>query len=86
MEKMARIEDISRNDTKDVFIKLNNRMKSSILDREDVDVLFVNYNKILENPKDSIHKIHDFFNSPEFSLKQMINCVDQKLYRKRRIK
>ncbi|MFC2168528.1 sulfotransferase domain-containing protein [Acidobacteriota bacterium] len=85
MEKMARIEDLSRNDTKDVFIKLNNRIKSSILDREDVEVLFVNYNKILENPKDSIQEIHDFFNSPEFSLEKMINCVDQKLYRKRRI-
>ena len=85
MEKMARIEDTSRSDTRDVFVKLNNMIKDLILDREDMDVLLVNYNQILKNPKDSIQKIHDFFNSSDFSLEQMLSCVDQKLYRKRRI-
>jgi hypothetical protein len=85
MEKMARIEDTSRSDTRDVFVKLNKMIKDLIMDREDMDVLFVNYNQILKNPKDSIQKIHDFFNSSDFSLEQMVSCVDEKLYRKRRI-
>lgn len=85
MEKMARINDTNRSDTRDVFVKLNNMIKDLILNREDMDVLLVNYNQILKNPKDSIEKIHDFFNSSDFSLEQMISCVDQQLYRKRRI-
>jgi hypothetical protein len=85
MEKMARINDTNRSDTRDVFVKPNNMIKDLILNREDMDVLLVNYNQILKNPKDSIEKIHDFFNSSDFSLEQMISCVDQQLYRKRRI-
>ncbi len=85
MEKMAHIEDTSRSDTRAIFVKLNNMIKDLILNREDMDVLLVNYNQILKNPKDSIEKIHNFFNSSEFSLEQMVSCVDQKLYRKKRI-
>jgi len=85
MEKMARIEDTSRSDTRDVFVKLNKMIKDLISSREDMDVLFVNYNQILKDSKNSIEKIHDFFNSSDFSLEQMVSCVDQKLYRKRRI-
>jgi len=85
MEKMARIEDISRSDTREVFVKLNTVIKDLILNRDDMDVLLVNYNQILKNPKESIQKIHDFLNSADFSLEKMLSCVDQKLYRKRRI-
>jgi hypothetical protein len=85
MEKMARIEDKNRSDTRDVFVKLNKMIKDLILKREDMDVLLVNYNKILTNPKDSIQKIHDFLDFSDLSIEQMVRCVDQKLYRKRRI-
>lgn len=85
MEKMARIEDTGRSDTRDVFVKLNTVIIDLISKREDMDVLLVNYNQILKNPKDNIRKIHDFLNSSNFSFEQMVGCVDQKLYRKRRI-
>ncbi len=85
MEKMARIEDNNRSDTRDVFVKLNTVIKDLIMKREDMDVLLVNYNQILANPKDSIKKIHDFLDSSDLSIEQMVSCVDQKLYRKRRL-
>ena len=85
MEKMARIEDTSRSETREVFIKLNTVIKGLILNREDMDVLLVNYNQILKNPKDSIQRIHDFLNSSDFSPEQMVSCVNQNLYRKRQI-
>ncbi len=85
MEKMARIKDAKRSDTRDVFVKLNKMIKDLILNREDTDVLVVNYNQILANPKDSIQEIHEFLDSSDFNLEQMVSCVDQKLYRKRRI-
>jgi hypothetical protein len=85
MEKMAHIEDKNRRDTRNVFVKLNKMIKDLILKREDMDVLLVNYNQILTNPKDSIQKIHEFLDSSDLSIEQMVSCVDQKLYRKRRI-
>ncbi len=85
MEKMARIDDTNRGDTRDVFVKLNTVMKDIILKREDMAVLLVNYNKILKDPKDSIQEIHDFLDSSDFRVDQMVRCVDQKLYRKRRV-
>lgn len=85
MEKMAHIEDTKRSDTRDVFVKLNTMIKDLISNRENMDVLLVNYNQILANPKDRIQEIYDFLDSSDFSFEQMVSCVDQKLYRKRRI-
>lgn len=85
MEKMAHIEDTKRSDTRDVFVKLNTMIKDLISNRENMDVLLVNYNQILADPKDRIQEIYDFLDSSDFSFEQMVSCVDQKLYRKRRI-
>ncbi len=81
MEKMAKIKDESRAETRDTFIKLNEMIKSMISKREDIDVLFVNYNNILEDPKNKIKAIYDFIGSPDQDLESMINTVDQSLHR-----
>ena len=84
MQKMANVKELNRSETREVFIKLNNVIKTLILKREDMDVLLVNYNQILKDPKNNIENIFGFLNSSELNLKKMIDCVDQKLYRKRR--
>jgi hypothetical protein len=84
MEKMAKIQDENREDTRIVFTKLNDMIMSRIKDREDIDVLFVNYNEIVANPAENVKKIYDFLDSTEFDLERMIATVDQSLYRKRR--
>ena len=84
MEKMADIVDSEREKTKDSFIKLNIMIKNLISEREDADVLIVNYNEILSNPSDNIKKIHDFLGIQELNLEEMISAVDKKLYRQRR--
>lgn len=83
MEKMADIADTDRDETRTVFIKLNTMIKKTIRERTDCEVLFVNYNKILSNPKDEIQQIIDFINVPEINRAAMINAIDTKLYRQR---
>ena len=84
MEKMAQITDENRNETKEVFLKLNSFIKKQIKERSDCNVLFVNYNRILEDPDQHIKEIHDFLNQQEADLKSMIKTVDKKLYRNRK--
>lgn len=84
MEKMAKIQDENREDTRIVFTKLNEMIIHQIKEREDIDVLFVNYNEIVANPSENIKKIYDFLGSAEFDLDKMIAAVDKSLYRKRR--
>jgi hypothetical protein len=84
MEKMARVHDDNRDETREVFVKLNRMIMKLIQEREDAEVLFVNYNEILADPSKEIKKIYDFLDSPDLDLEKMIASVDQALYRKRR--
>lgn len=84
MEKMAKIHDDNRDDTRIVFTKLNEMIMGKIKEREDTEVLFMSYNEIVANPVENIKKIYDFLGSSEFDLDRMIAAVDKSLYRKRR--
>ena len=50
MEKMAEIKDENRDETKRVFIGLNEMIKAQIKQRKDISVLFVDYNQIITKP------------------------------------
>ncbi len=84
MEEMIRAKDEERDDTKKAFIKLNNKTKKDIKEREDMQVLFVNYNEILSSPKKHLEEIHRFLKERNLDLDKMIEVVDGKLYRQRR--
>jgi len=86
MEKMAKINDKDRKETKKAFIKLNNMIKKQLKNRGDIKVLFVNYNDILSDPKKNIKKIQTFLHISDVDTDKMIKTVDNKLYRQRRIK
>lgn len=83
MEKMAGIKDKNREETREAFIKLNHMIKKQITSRDDMEVLLVNYNKILSNPREDIKKIQEFLGLPEDVIDRMIKVVDDKLYRQR---
>ena len=84
MEKMAKLQDQNREETKDSFVKLNNMIKGLITKREDIEVLFVNYNQIVADPKGQIRKIAEFLGHKDIDQAAMVAAVDAKLYRKRR--
>jgi len=83
MEKMARIHDENREETRESFLKLNEMIKDKMRGREDIKVLMVNYNDILSDPENNIRKIYDFLGSQAFAMEKMIKSVDQSLYRNR---
>ena len=84
MEKMAKIKDDERNITKESFRKLNEKMKTDLQIREDVDFLLINYNDILSNPKENINRIVKFLNLKNVEIKKMTDVIDNSLYRQRR--
>ena len=83
MEKMMKKKDENRIESKKNLVKLNNVIKKKIQEKKDLDVLFVNYNNTLKNPKNNIKKILDFLSLPYDNLDKMINAVDLKLYQSR---
>jgi len=85
MEKMIGKKDLSREETRESFVKLNSLIKNKMEEREDIDVLYVNYNNILENPRENLQKIKDFLDLPDDKLEKMVNAVDNRLYRQRRV-
>lgn len=84
MEKMSGIKDKNREETKKIFIKLNNMIKKQITNRNDIEVLYVDYNNILSNPKNHIKKIYNFLDMSDIDLAKIQEVVDKKLYRQRR--
>jgi len=84
MEKMAKLEDQDREETKASFIKLNDMIKDLITKRRDIQVLFVNYNQIVADPKGQVRKIAEFLGQKDINQAAMVAAVDAKLYRKRR--
>lgn len=84
MEKMAGISDDNREETKESFNKLNEKVKREIQSRDDMDVLLINYNDVLTHPESKIQKICDFIESPDIDTNVMMGAIDKRLYRQRR--
>jgi len=83
MQKMARIDNEDRKETNQAFTRLNNMIKNKISSAENIDCLFVNYNEILDFPVENIRKIHQYLNIPDIKFDDMLNVVDDRLYRNR---
>ena len=84
IKKMIKNIEFKRDETRDSILKLDKLIKNEIKKRNDISVLFVNYNEILDNPKESIKKILNFLNLPEDNLKEMVDTIDLKIYHNRR--
>jgi hypothetical protein len=84
MEKMAGIKDENRPETRKSFLKLNQMIKNFIANRDDVEVLYVNYNEMISNPEQSIRIMASFLNLSDANLDKMVQSIDKKLYRQRR--
>jgi hypothetical protein len=84
MEKMTGFKDTNREETRNIFLKLNKMVKSQIEKRNDIDVLFVNYNSIINDPDKNLKEIIDFLELTDVDLSDLKNVIDSKLYRQRR--
>jgi hypothetical protein len=84
MEKMAQVTDEGREDTKQSFKKLNEKVKKELRTKDNVDILFMNYNDVLKDPRTNVQKIGEFIGPYHFDTTKMIAVVDSQLYRQRR--
>lgn len=50
--------------------------------QENIDVVYINYNDLIENPRENIEKFHRFLGS-RLDAEKMIKVVDRSLYRNR---
>ena len=84
IQKMIKGKEFDRDETRDSILKLDKMIKNEIKNRNDISVLFVNYNQILENPKEKILEILNFLNLPTDNLEKMIATIDLRIYHNRR--
>jgi len=85
MEKMKKGEDLVRGEIKESLTRLLNHVKKLLASREDMDVLHVNYNRILRNPSQEISRIGEFLGE-EFNVEGAVSRVNETLYRNRAAK
>jgi len=84
MEKMARIKDQDREETKQSFRKLNEKIKKELQTKQNIDMLRINYNDLLKDATTHIHNICRFIGPYHFDTQKMVDVVDTQLYRQRR--
>ncbi|MCK5301437.1 MAG: sulfotransferase domain-containing protein [Thermoplasmatales archaeon] len=84
MEKMTGEKDKDRSKNKDSFQKLNKMIKQKIISREDIEVLFLNYNEIIKEQEKNIKKIISFLKMNDLDVEEMMSVIDPGLYRHRR--
>jgi hypothetical protein len=84
METMVQVTDENREETKQSFQKLNEKIMKDLQTKKQTEVLFVNYNDILKEPRTNIDRICQFIGPYRFEIPMMIAVVDNTLYRQRR--
>ena len=85
MEKMVGGRDEDREETRKAFLHLNAMIKKILIEREDVEILFVNYNEIIMDPRPYMEEILSFIGYTDVDVDAMVQTVDKQLYRQRRL-
>jgi len=85
MEKMSNVVDENREQTKQSFQRLNEKVKKEILSKENINVLFIHYNEMLKDPIPQVQRICEFLGTCEVDTTPMVSVVDKQLYRQRRV-
>ena len=68
---------------KELFVAHLEEVEAWLRSREDIEVLFVNYNRMLQEPGKGAERINRFLGGV-LDLESMVSMVDPKLYRNRR--
>lgn len=84
MEKMSQKVDENREQTKQSFKRLNEKVKKDLSTKDNIDVLVVNYNDLLKDPRPYVLRICEYLGPYPFDTDKMIAVVDAQLYRQRR--
>lgn len=58
-------------------------LKNYINSQDNMEVLYVSYNDLMEEPLDPVEEIIEFFDE-DLDLENMLDCIDENLYRNRK--
>ncbi|MBU0762115.1 MAG: sulfotransferase [Candidatus Altiarchaeota archaeon] len=83
MEKMTGKPDPNREETKQAFRKLGEKIKKEMGEREDMDVLYISHRKLLTEPNPEVERIIDFLGIDNLRLGDMVSAIDKRSYRNR---
>ncbi|MGM5482432.1 MAG: sulfotransferase domain-containing protein [Nanobdellota archaeon] len=83
MEKMLKKPDTQREKTKEIFTKLNSKVKRIMQQRQDIEYITINHNNLIYNPEKEINKIINFYNLDKNKMGEMISVIDPRSYRNR---
>ena len=83
MEKMMGKKDDNREETKNAFIRLNEKIKNMMGNRDDIEYIIISHRKLITHPETEIEKIIRFFNIDSGRKEKMIEAIDTSLYRNR---
>jgi LPS sulfotransferase NodH len=71
-----------KEESKEIYKRLNKSVKSDMMNRNDIDMITISYNDIIKNPKINIKKVSNFLNV-KVDVEKMIDVIDDSLYRHR---
>lgn len=75
-------DEVSDAELMAMFKKYRKMLKKTIDEHPDMEVIYVSYNQIMQNPKEGIESVDEFFNG-DLDKKKMLSVVDKDLYRNR---
>ena len=75
-------DEVSDAELMAMFKKYRKMLKKRIDEHPDMDVIYVSYNQVMQNPEKSIQSIDEFFNG-RLDKNKMLSVIDKDLYRNR---
>jgi len=84
MEKMMKVNESNKKETKELLKKLEDYITDFIEEDNNISPLYVNYNKLFNDPYPELVKICKFLGIPETKTKKMMFVIDPTLYKERR--
>ena len=75
--------DMTGEELSDIFEKHLEKIDKWLLAQGNIDVLYVNYNEVVANPRKNVNELNRFFKN-KLKVDQMCQVVDSSLYRQRK--
>ena len=67
-----------------IFTKQIENIKSSISSKNNIEIIYINYNETIKSPENNCIKIKNFLNDENIDLSKMIDSIDNNLYREKK--
>ncbi len=76
-------DDVSDEKLSKLYLQHLEEIKTWLKEQSNIDVIYMNYNEMLENSGENVKKINDFLDN-SLSEEDIVNVVDQTLYHQRK--